>query len=252
MGRENGLYSYREGPFLEMNQLEFLKRKLKENFEKVQERIDKVLSRTFRPRDSVRILGASKKQSPEKIRILYDLGVKLFGENYVQEGEKKVESLKDLSIEWHFIGRLQTNKVKKAIKLFRVIESLDRIELAEEIEKRAKALNTKVLVFIEVNIGREKTKGGVLPEELKFFSERLLEFSHIEVKGLMCLPPIEENPERERPYFKKMRKLFEEMKPFFGETFTELSMGTSHDFEIAIEEGATIIRLGTILFDKRE
>ncbi|MEZ0343470.1 MAG: YggS family pyridoxal phosphate-dependent enzyme [Caldimicrobium sp.] len=235
-----------------MNEIFLLKRQLKENLEKIQEKIEKALSRAIRPKGSVKILGASKKQSPEKIRILYELGVKLFGENYVQEGEKKIELLKDLSIEWHFIGRLQTNKVKKAIKLFKVIESLDRIELAKEIEKRAKALNIRVPVFLEVNIGKEKTKGGVLPEELKSFSEKLLGFSHIEVRGLMCLPPFEENPEKVRPYFARMRKLFEEVKPIFGETFTELSMGTSHDFEIAIEEGATLIRLGTILFGKRE
>lgn len=235
-----------------MEALEFLRRQLKENLERVQERIEKALFRAGRKSGSVRLLGASKKQSPEKIRILYELGVRLFGENYVQEGEKKIELLKDLSIEWHFIGRLQTNKVKKALKIFQVIETLDRIELVEEIEKRAKALNLKIPVFIEINIGKEKSKAGILPEELKTFSEKLISYSHLVVMGLMCLPPFEENPERVRPYFAKMRALFEEVKPLFGEYFTELSMGTSQDFEVAIEEGATIVRLGTLLFGKRE
>ncbi len=142
--------------------------------------------------------------------------------------------------------------MKKALKLFKVIETLDRVELAEEIEKRARALNIKAPVFIEINIGKEKSKAGIFPEELKYFSEKLLEFSHIEVRGLMCLPPFEKEPEKVRPYFAKMRELFEEVKPLFGDNFTELSMGTSNDFEVAIEEGATLVRLGTILFGKRE
>ena len=237
---------------MRMGELEGLRRQLKANLEKVQERIERALSRALRPKESLKILGASKKQAPEKIQILYELGVKLFGENYVQEAEKKIEALKDLPIEWHFIGRLQTNKVKKALRLFKVIETLDRIELAEELDKRARAVNIKIPIFIEINIGREKSKAGIFPEELKAFAEKLLNFSHIEVRGLMCLPPYEEDPEKVRPYFAKMRELFEELKPLFGEAFSDLSMGTSNDFEVAIEEGATIVRLGTILFGKRE
>jgi len=225
---------------------------LKENYERVIERVDKALSRAGRKRDEVRILGASKGQSPEKIKILFELGLKLFGENYVQEAEKKREALKDLEIEWHFIGRLQRNKVKKALKLFQVIETLDRLELAEELEKRGRLLNKKIPVFIEVNVGREVSKAGIFPEELKKFAERLLEFSYLEVQGLMCLPPFFEDSEKVRPYFAEMKRLFEDLKPLFGVNFKELSMGTSHDFEVAIEEGATIIRLGTILFGQRE
>jgi len=228
-----------------------LRAQLKANLERVKERIERVLARSQRVGD-LKILCASKGQPPEKIRILYELGIRLFGENYVQEGEKKIEALRDLPLEWHFIGRLQTNKVKKAVNLFQVIETLDRRELALHLEKRGKALQRKIPVFLEVNIGKEKTKAGFSPEELLKFAEGTSEFPHLEIRGLMCLPPYEEDPEKVRPYFARMRKLFETLKPSLGKAFTELSMGTSHDFEIALEEGATIIRLGTILIGKRE
>ncbi|BAU22701.1 pyridoxal phosphate biosynthesis protein [Caldimicrobium thiodismutans] len=224
---------------------------LKNNLEKVFERVENAVLRSKRRLEEVKILGASKKQSPEKIQVLYDLGIRLFGENYVQEAEKKISALEGLSIEWHLIGRLQTNKVKKALKLFNVLETIDRIELAVEIEKRLKDSEKKIPVFIEVNIGEEETKAGVGPKDLFKFCEELSQFSHLEVRGLMCLPPYEENPEKVRPFFARMRSLFEKVKPLFGPNFKELSMGTSHDFEVALEEGATLIRLGTILFGQR-
>jgi len=221
------------------------------NLNIIREKIENACKKVGRNPEEIKLLGASKKQPPEKIAILYELGVKLFGENYVQEGEKKIKELKNLDIEWHFIGRLQTNKVKKALSLFSVIQTLDRIELAKEIQKRAEKLDKVVPVLIEVNVGKEKTKAGVLPEEIEKFWENIQEFNRIKVIGLMCLPPWKENPEEVRPYFKKMRELFEKLKPFAGKEFTELSMGTSGDFHIAIEEGATIIRIGESLFGKR-
>lgn len=228
-----------------------LEAELRANFEQVWEKIEKACFRAGRKVEEIKILGASKKQSPEKIRILYNFGIKIFGENYVQEAEKKQKELSDLPIEWHFIGRLQRNKVKKAIELFHLIESLDRLELALELEKRLAEKQRKIPLYIEVNIGYEPTKGGVNPDELIPFVEKLLEFKHLEIKGLMALPPYKERAEEVRPYFIGMRKLFEKVKPFMGETFSDLSIGTSSDFEIAIEEGATLIRLGTILFGKR-
>ncbi|MFN4132348.1 MAG: YggS family pyridoxal phosphate-dependent enzyme [Caldimicrobium sp.] len=228
-----------------------LERQLRENLERVLEKIERACQRAGRKREEIKILGASKKQDPEKIRLLYQLGIKIFGENYVQEAEKKQVFLSDLDIEWHFIGRLQRNKVKKALQIFHVIETLDRIELASEIQKKLKEKEKKFPLFIEVNIGKEPTKAGVKPEELFNFAESLLEYKGLEIRGLMCLPPYFEEVERVRPYFRKMRELFEKIAPLFGETFKELSMGTSSDFEIAIEEGATIIRLGTILFGQR-
>ncbi len=234
-----------------MDRSEDLQRTLKENLERVLERVERALEQARRKDEGVKILAASKRQSQEKIRLLYHLGIRLFGENYVQEAEKKVEALKDLSIEWHLIGRLQTNKVKKALKIFDVLETLDRLELAREIEKRLADSERVLPVLIEVNIGCEETKAGVTPENFLKFSEEIVQFRHLEVRGLMCLPPFKEDPEEVRPYFVKMRRLFEEVKPLFGPNFRELSMGTSQDFEVAIEEGATIIRLGTILFGPR-
>lgn len=224
---------------------------LRRNLERILERIERACEKAGRKREEVRILGASKGQSIEKIRTLVNLGITLFGENYVQEAERKITALGDLPIEWHFIGRLQTNKVKKAIRLFKVIESIDRVELVEELEKRLSKEGRRQQVLIEVNIGEESTKGGVLERDLEFLVQKLKECSSIDVCGLMCLPPWSEDPERIRPYFQKMSRLFERLKPLFGENFTELSMGTSSDFEIAVEEGATIVRLGTLLFGPR-
>lgn len=228
-----------------------LERELKENWERILERVERACLRAGRNKNEVKILGASKKQEPEKIRILYSLGLKVFGENYVQEAEKKINTLSDLEIEWHLIGRLQSNKVKKALQIFHVIETLDRLELAKDLDKRLRALNRKIPVFIEINIGGEATKAGILPEEVPRFMEKVLGFNSLEIRGLMCLPPYYEDPSLTRPFFRKMKEIFEKVKPLIGPTFSELSMGTSNDFEIAIEEGSTLIRLGTILFGKR-
>lgn len=228
-----------------------LKTQIKENYLKILEKIYEACEKSRRKPEEVKILGAAKKQSPEKIKLAFELGIKLIGENYVQEAEKKILALKKLPIEWHFIGRLQTNKVKKAIILFSLIQTLDRISLAQEIQKQAEKRNLVVPVFIEVNIGKEPTKGGVEPEKLEEFIEEIKKFDRIKVRGLMCLPPYEENPEKVRPYFKKMREIFEKVKPYMNSEFKELSMGTSNDFPIAIEEGATIIRIGEALFGKR-
>ena len=225
---------------------------LKKNYFEVKENIEKACKNVGRLPEEVKLLGASKKQSVEKIKILYELGLRLIGENYVQEAEKKQKELKEIPLEWHFIGRLQTNKVKKALKLFSVIESLDRIELAQAIQKYAEKLNMDVSVFIEINIGEEPTKAGILPEEIEDFLDKIRDYKRIKVKGLMCLPPYNENPENTRPYFIKMRKIFERIKPYMEEDFKELSMGTSIDYVVAIEEGATIVRIGEALFGKRK
>ncbi|PMP67004.1 MAG: YggS family pyridoxal phosphate-dependent enzyme [Thermodesulfobacterium geofontis] len=228
-----------------------LKTELRENYIKILENVQKACEKSGRKIEEIKILGASKKQSPEKIKIIFELGVKMFGENYVQEAEKKILELKNFPIEWHFIGRLQTNKVKKALGLFSMIQTLDRINLAQEIQKQAEKRDLRIPVLIEINIGKELTKGGVDPEKLEEFIEEIKKFDRIKIKGLMCLPPYEENPEKTRPYFAKMREIFEKIKPYMDSEFRELSMGTSNDYTIAIEEGATIIRIGEALFGKR-
>lgn len=222
-----------------------------ENYSKIRENIEKACQRAGRSFSEVKILGASKKQSTEKIKIAYELGIKVFGENYVQEAEEKIKKLENLDIEWHFIGRLQTNKVKKALKLFSVIQTLDRINLAQELQKQAEKLDSLVSVFIEINIGEEPTKAGVGKADLEKFLEEILNYKRIRIRGLMCLPPYTENPENSRQFFKEMRKLWEKFKPYLGEDFTELSMGTSNDYVVAVEEGATLVRIGEALFGRR-
>ena len=228
-----------------------LENKLRENYFRILEKIQKTCEKSGRKLEEIKILGASKKQSPEKIKIVFKLGIKIFGENYVQEAEKKILELEDLPIEWHFIGRLQTNKVKKALNLFSMIQTLDRISLAQEIQKQAEKKELTVPVLIEVNIGKEPTKGGIYSENLEEFIEEVKKFDRIKIKGLMCLPPYEENLEKIRPYFIKMQKIFEKIKIYMDSEFNELSMGTSIDYTVAIEEGATIIRIGEALFGKR-
>jgi len=224
---------------------------LRKNYESLLERVEKACLTAGRKPEEVKILGASKGQNEEKIRVLYSLGLRLFGENYVQEAERKIKNLKDLDVDWHFIGRLQTNKAKKSVSLFSTIHSLDRLALAEELEKRAKALNKTLKVLIEINIGHEPTKAGVFEEDLEDFLEKIKDLSSLKLIGLMCLPPLTEDKSKIRFYFQRMRRIFERIKPFLGEEFVELSMGTSSDFEIAIEEGATIIRIGTLIFGPR-
>ncbi len=225
---------------------------VQQNFQRIKEHIEKICARIGRDPREIKILGASKGQSVEKILEAFEAGLKIFGENYVQEAEKKIKELKDYPIEWHFIGRLQTNKVKKALKLFSVIESLDRLELAYEIQKQAEKLDKEVSVFIEINVAKEKTKAGIFPEDLKKFIEEVLKLNRIKIKGFMSLPPLyKKETEETRPYFRKIKELFESFKPILGENFTELSMGTSRDYEIAIEEGATLVRIGEALFGKR-
>lgn len=224
---------------------------IRENYQKIKENIEKACLKVGRSSQEVKILGASKGQSIEKIKIAYQLGIRLFGENYVQEAEKKIKDLDDLEIEWHFIGRLQTNKVKKALKLFSMIQTLDRFDLAKEIQKQAEKMDTVVPVLIEINIGEEKTKAGIKKEEIEKFLEEISIFKRIKIKGLMCLPPYVEDKEKSRKFFIEMRKIWENIKPFLGEDFTELSMGTSNDYVVAVEEGATIVRIGEALFGKR-
>ena len=219
--------------------------------EEVLERIEKACSRAGRDPKEVRLLGASKTVPSERIRGFYECGLKTFGENRVQEFLKKYEELSDLPIDWHFIGRLQTNKVKYLMGKVSLIHSLDRESLADEIEKRAKKAGIVQEVLIEVNVGGEETKGGVEPEDLRALLEYALSKENLRVLGLMTIPPYLEDPEEVRPFFAKLRELRDRIEEEFGLELPHLSMGMSHDFDVAIEEGATIVRVGTLLFGER-
>ncbi|MCS6957005.1 MAG: YggS family pyridoxal phosphate-dependent enzyme [Aquificaceae bacterium] len=222
-----------------------------EILQKVEERIKRACERAKRKREEVLLLGASKSVPSQTIREFYGCGLRSFGENRVQEFLKKHEELRDLNIDWHFIGRLQSNKVKYIIDKVSLIHSLDRESLLEELQKRAKAINKVQEVLIEVNVGGEETKGGVEPDNLKAFFEKCLSANSIKVLGLMCIPPYREDLEEVRGYFSLLRDLKEKLEREYGVSLPHLSMGMSHDFEVAIEEGATIVRIGTLLFGGR-
>ncbi len=225
---------------------------IKERLEKIKERVFEACLRAGRKPEEVRILGAAKKQPAEKIREAFAAGLTLIGENYVQEAQKKKELLADLPLEWHLIGALQTNKARHAVKIFDLIETVDRPAIARELAKRAAKIGRRLPVLIEVNVGGEETKAGVEPEGLEALCEEILALKSLELRGLMTIPPFRPRPEEVRPYFVKLRELLAKMQQKFPEApLKELSMGMSHDFEIAVEEGATIVRVGTALFGPR-
>lgn len=192
-----------------------------------------------------RVLAVSKLQPIEKIKSLYNEGQIDFGENYVQEALDKIERLKDLKIQWHLIGPLQKNKVKFLNQNFAYIHSVDSLKLAEKISEHAVKNNFIQKCFIQINLSGESSKSGYSKEPFLADWTKLRQLTGIEVVGLMTMPPLENNPEKNRAFFKELK--------YIGDTLglKEFSMGTSHDYQIALEEGATWIRLGTMLFGER-
>jgi len=196
------------------------------------------------------ILAVSKLQAAEKIRELWSQGQVRFAENYVQEALEKQEQLRDLKIEWHFIGRLQKNKVKLVVGNFELIHSVDSFELAKAINEAAQKLGKRQKILIQLNLAQEQSKGGLPSEELPEVLNQIKALNNIQVIGLMTMPPLFENAEDSRPYFIQLRSLLEQQKINFP-SLQILSMGTSSDFRVAAESGSTLVRLGTILFGER-
>lgn len=196
------------------------------------------------------ILAVSKLQPAEKIRTLYQLGQKKFAENYVQEAISKQIELKDLDIEWHFIGSLQTNKVKFVVGQFALIHSVDSLKLAQAIDKHAGKNKIKQKILLQVNLAAEETKGGFSKQELEINFQSLCEMKNIEITGLMTMPPLFEDAEKARPYFRQLRQLRDKLKTS-STPLGVLSMGTSSDYLVAASENSSIVRLGTILFGER-
>ncbi len=225
---------------------------VKENIERIMENIEKACLKSGRNPESVKILGATKDVHPSKIREAFLCGIRIFGENRVKEAMGKIPELKDLDIEWHMIGNLQRNKVKKALDIFHLIESISSLKLAEEINKEANKRNIVLKGFIEVNIGGEASKSGFFEDELMKNLEIISGFSNLEISGLMAIPPFSSNPEESRKYFVKLRNLAEKINSLKTKIFIrELSMGMSNDYTVAVEEGATIVRIGTAIFGER-
>lgn len=221
---------------------------LEQRIAQVEERIRSACLRSGRPREDVRLIAVTKYVSLETTRRLMELGCSHIGENRWQDAAGKWEALNGAGT-WHFLGTLQTNKVKYVVGKFAYIHSLDRLSLAREIEKRAAQRGIQVDCFIQVNVSGEETKHGIAPDELTAFARELANFDHVRVIGLMTMAPHVEDPELTRPVFRELRRLRDDLneRGIFKEAVPHLSMGMSNDFEIAIEEGATWIRLGSVL-----
>jgi PLP dependent protein len=221
----------------------------------IQHRIDAACERVGRDRKDIKLIAVSKTHPVGTIREAIDAGCKVFGENKVQEAEEKVLEIGRESAEWHLIGHLQSNKARKAVQLFDVIQSLDSIELAERLERICiEEGREKLSVLIQVDLAGEETKSGVDENELSGLIEYLKDCARLELIGLMVLPPFFDDPETTRQYFVRLREIRDRLatENVFANGRDELSMGMSHDFEVAIEEGATMVRVGTAIFGKRQ
>ena len=215
---------------------------IRENYLRILDRIDGAAARSGRGSETIRLSALTKTVPTERIREAAGSGIRDIGENRFQEALSKREQLGDLPLTWHFIGHLQTNKAKRVVENFDWVQCVDRPEIAEKLNQAA----TKPLpVLIEVNIGGELSKSGIEPDELDKFVDDFQRYDRLDLRGLMTVPPFFENAEEVRPYFGRLRQFADRL------SLRELSMGMSHDFEIAIEEGATMVRIGTSLFGER-
>lgn len=215
---------------------------IRANLGRVQEAVARACARAGRSPDHVLLIAVSKTMEAERIRLAIEAGVAALGENRVQEAKEKIAQLGH-PVPWHLIGSLQTNKARDAARLFDWIQSVDRLDLARELSRRAgdRVLN----VLLQVNLGDEPQKGGIAPAEVKRLAESVAGLPGLRVRGLMAIPPAAESPELTRPHFRRLRELRDELG------FEHCSMGMSADYEVAIEEGATMVRVGTAIFGPR-
>lgn len=224
---------------------------LSERLQAIQERILAATERCGRTPDSVELLAVSKTFPVEAVQEAFQAGQLAFGENKVQEVMAKAPQLPS-KLEWHLIGHLQSNKVRKILPLVKCIHSVDSLDLARDIDRIAGELGLYPQVYLEVNLAAESTKHGFKPDQVKAELEQIYALRRLEVQGLMCIPPFDEDPERSRRYFAQLRELRDELEKLGGGPLPRLSMGMSHDFEVAIQEGATIVRVGSALFGSRK
>lgn len=232
---------------------------IQNQYENVLSRLQKAAEESGRNPQSVHLLVVTKGQSAERIQAAYKAGARLFGENYPEETEEKIPQLLNLpGIEFHMIGHLQSRKVKIVAEHFCYMHSIDRVSIAEKLNREMQTVNRRLSILLEMNVGGEESKQGFpawdhfmwdnLVEQIK----QLTQYSGLQIKGLMTMPPLSLNPEETRPYFEKLRDLRDFLtKQFPGQTWQELSMGTSADYEIAIQEGATFIRVGSAIMGPR-
>lgn len=227
---------------------------LNQNLERVRSRIERACERSDRTPEQIRLVAVSKTHPLRALEAMYEAGVRHFGESYVQEWQQKRPELPD-DINWHFVGHLQSNKSKYIADEVRLVHSVDRKSVMKELDKRS---SQPVGVLLQVNVAKQDSKSGVFPEDLIDLLELSTHYENLRVEGLMTLPPYVDDPETNRPRFQTMHRLYDEAVEWLErhapeklEDFTELSMGMTNDFEVAIEEGATIVRIGTALFGER-
>jgi hypothetical protein len=223
------------------------------NYRKIMDRISEAALKAGRNPQEIKLLAAAKSQSIESIRAAIAAGVGLVGENYVQEAEHKRQAISQ-PVEWHMIGHLQRNKVEPALKTFDLVQSLDSAALALELEKEGKKRGKTVRTLVEVNLGDEQSKSGVAQDAVVELLKRVGDLAHLRVEGFMAIPPFRENPEEVRPFFNALKNLQAELQclKIPNVVLNELSMGMTHDYPVAVEEGATIVRIGTALFGPRK
>jgi len=221
------------------------------NLAEIRERIARSAARAGRATEDITLVAVSKTFPSEAIRSAYELGLRHFGENRVQEWESKQAAVADLDATWHLIGHLQSNKARRAANLFDRVDSVDSVALAQKLDAAAASEAKRLKVLIEVHLGGEETKSGVPEADLPSLAESVARLPHLELLGLMAIPPYFEEPEKVRPYFQRLRALRDQVGTQIKMPLSVLSMGMSHDFEIAIEEGATEVRVGTALFGER-
>jgi pyridoxal phosphate enzyme (YggS family) len=223
---------------------------LKARLESINQRIATACERAGRQVSEITLIAVSKTVPAVRIREAIEAGVRALGESRIQEAAAKISELRPLSaereVQWHLIGHLQSNKARRAVELFDAVHSVDDLKLAERLDRIAGESGKRLPIFIEVNIGGEESKTGVAPDAVLPFCEQVSKLPNLELKGLMTVPPFSENPEDARPFFRHLRRLRDEAR------LNDLSMGMSDDFEIAIEEGATFVRIGSALFGARQ
>jgi pyridoxal phosphate enzyme (YggS family) len=227
-----------------------------ENIARIQEQIQSASKRAGRTASEVTLMAVSKTFPPESVREAYAAGIRVFGENRVQEFAGKADSLRDLADpDWHLIGHLQTNKAAKAAELFAAVDSLDSLRLARKLNEAAAQIGKKLPILIELNVGGEVAKTGMDPgsSELEQLLSTASQLEHLAIRGLMTVPPFTDDPQRARPFFRKLREFRDQIakRRLAAVSMDVLSMGMSHDFEVAIEEGSTCVRVGTGIFGAR-
>ncbi len=220
----------------------------------IRKRIEEAAKACGRDPESVRLIAVSKTIGTIHVREAIEAGVTILGENYVQEARSKISDLSAYPVSWHFVGHLQSNKAKYAVRLFDLIHSVDSIKLARELNKQAKKINKIQDVLIQVNIGAESAKSGASAQDTNRLLQDVSNLDNLALKGFMTMPPFFNNPEKVRPFFAALRELRDhlEQQHLTNVTLNELSMGMTGDFEAAIEEGATLVRIGTAIFGARK